>query len=98
MKSYMDMLASFAESGSTTLHLDTQWNNRWGTLGSDLGNEVHHTRGNLSFTCSTDSVKDLVLDWSWNGQRHCAPRSTDDLLTASFRSLVELAQQEAERD
>ena len=80
MTDYMWMLDQFALAGATILHLDAQWNSK-GTV-DDV--DVTHARGNISFKCNTESVRDSISTWMWNGVRHYAPKSTEDILTESF--------------
>ena len=94
MTYYTDTLEQIADAGTTVLHIDTQWNNRWKLSDHD----VFHTRGNLSFKCNTDGVRDIVSTWIWNDDRHRAPRSTEDILTDDFRDLLSSIHCEAERD
>ena len=94
MANHYQVLNQFMDTGTTVLHIDTQWNNRW----KECDNEVIHTRGNLSFTCNVGEINTLVSDWAWCGDRSRAPRSTDDLHLKSFAELMEQAHREAERD
>ena len=43
-------------------------------------------------------MRELVKGWTWNGSRHRAPRSTDDLQTESFKEVLKNAHCAAERD
>ncbi|MDA8609522.1 hypothetical protein N9L19_01250 [bacterium] len=94
MDKCMGTLDDFAESGTTVLHIDTQWDRRLATI-RDV---VVHLRGHLSSTCNTDGVRALVSDWTWNRNRHHAPRSADDLQTESFAARLKSAHCEAEPD
>ena len=95
---YFEFLDAMSTRGISILHIDTGANLRWND-GFDFS-KSHRTdcRGNLSFVTNVDAIKSEVEDWSWNGVRTSAPRSTEDINEVEFLNLLWLCRLHADTE
>ena len=59
---------------------------------------VDHMRGNLSFATNVDGIRHIVQDWSWNQDKHYAPKSYQDIPSDDFANVVLRCHNEADLD
>ena len=88
------MLEDMVNAGATVVHIDSQVNSRWK---GHLDMQVRHMKGNLSFMTNSSKIAKIIEDWSWNGDRHYAPKCVEDIEhDVTFENVVKQMHMEAE--